>query len=158
MITISAIACIASVSVRFRWKEQGMKVKDRVEDGASKRAGREWGLRKEGNACRHTSGFWKPPTWPVMPEFVYQHLMLSMAVIIDQLNVWPSVEWKIMNFRGCMGETKLFFSVSQRKDAWSEGGNNRTVAIQKLLLSIHYLISNLDWVAMQFSIVDVASV
>ena len=63
-----------------------------------------------------------------------------------------------MNFRGCMGETKLFFSVSERKDAWSESGNNRTVAIQKLLLSIHYLISNLDWVAMQFSIVDVASV
>ena len=47
-----------------------------------------------------------------------------------------------------MGETKLFFLVLERKDAWSESGNNRTVASQKLLTSIHYLISNLDWVAM----------
>ena len=57
-----------------------------------------------------------------------------------------------------MCETKLFVLVVERKDAWSESGNNRTVAIQKVLLSSHYLISNLDWVAMQFSIVDVASV
>ena len=26
----------------------------------------------------------KPPTWPVMPEFAHQHLMLSSAVIIDR--------------------------------------------------------------------------
>ena len=53
-------ACVASVSVRFRSKEQGTRVKDRAKNGASKRAGRGWG-RKEGNACRQTPGFWKPP-------------------------------------------------------------------------------------------------
>ena len=50
------IACVASVSVRFRRKERGTRVKDREKSGASKRAGREWG-RKEGNACRQTPGF-----------------------------------------------------------------------------------------------------
>ena len=50
------VACVASVSVRFRSKERGTKVKDRVKNGASKRAGRGWG-RKEGNACRQTPGF-----------------------------------------------------------------------------------------------------
>ena len=43
-----ALACVASVSVRFRRKERGTRVKDREKSGASKRAGRGWG-RKEGN-------------------------------------------------------------------------------------------------------------
>ena len=64
----SRLACVASVSVRFRSKERGTRVKDRAENGVSRRAGRGWG-RKEGNACRQTPGFWKPLTWPVMPEF-----------------------------------------------------------------------------------------
>ena len=34
-------ACVASVSVRFRSKEQVTRVKDRAKNGASKRAGRE---------------------------------------------------------------------------------------------------------------------
>ena len=42
-----ACACVASVSVRFRSKEQGTRVKDHAKNGASKRAGRGWG-RKEG--------------------------------------------------------------------------------------------------------------
>ena len=50
------VACVASVSVRFRSKERGTGVKDRATNGASKRAGRGWG-RKEGNACRQTPGF-----------------------------------------------------------------------------------------------------
>ena len=50
------VACVASVSVRFRRKERGTRVKDREKSGASKRAGRGWG-RKEGNACRQTPGF-----------------------------------------------------------------------------------------------------
>ena len=77
------LACVASVSVRFRRKERGTRVKDREKSGASKRAGRGWG-RKEGNACRQTPGFWKPPTWSVTPEFANRHLMLSSTVIIDQ--------------------------------------------------------------------------
>ena len=36
------IACVASVSVRFKRKEQGTRVKDREKSGASKRAGRGW--------------------------------------------------------------------------------------------------------------------
>ena len=77
------VACVASVSVRFRRNERGTRFKDREKSGASKRAGRGWG-RKEGNACRQTPGFWKPPTWSVTPEFTNRHLMLSSAVIIDQ--------------------------------------------------------------------------
>ena len=53
------VACVASLSVRFRRKERGTRVKlvkDREKSGASKRAGRGCG-RKEGNACRQTPGF-----------------------------------------------------------------------------------------------------
>ena len=64
------VACVASVSVRLRSTERGTRVKGRAKNGVSERAGRGWG-RKEGNACRQTPGFWKPPTWPVMliPSF-----------------------------------------------------------------------------------------
>ena len=51
--SINYIACVASVSMRFRSKEQGTRVKDRAKNQASKRAGRGW-VRKEGNACRQT--------------------------------------------------------------------------------------------------------
>ena len=42
------LARVESVSVRFRSKEQGTRVKDRAKNGASKRAGQGWGrkLRK----------------------------------------------------------------------------------------------------------------
>ena len=36
------LACVASVSVRFRSKEWGTRVKDRAKNGASKRAGTDW--------------------------------------------------------------------------------------------------------------------
>ena len=36
----SQLACVASVSVRFRSKERGARVKDRAKNGSSKRAGR----------------------------------------------------------------------------------------------------------------------
>ena len=39
------VACVASVSVRFRSKERGTRVKDRAKNGASKRAGRGWGRK-----------------------------------------------------------------------------------------------------------------
>ena len=81
--TSFSLACIASVSVGFRRKEPPTRVKDREKSGASQRAGRGWG-RKEGNACRQTPGFLKPPTWSVTPEFANRHMMLSTTVIIDQ--------------------------------------------------------------------------
>ena len=59
---LSWIAYVASVSVQFRSKERGTRVKDRAKNGVSKTAGRGWG-RKEGNAGIQTSRFWKPPTW-----------------------------------------------------------------------------------------------
>ena len=37
------LACVASVSVRFRNKERGTRVKDRATNGTSKRTGRGWG-------------------------------------------------------------------------------------------------------------------
>ena len=39
------LACVASVSVGFRSKERGMRVKDCAKNGASKRAGRGWGRK-----------------------------------------------------------------------------------------------------------------
>ena len=42
-----SIACVASVSVRFRRKERGTRVKDREKSGASKRAGGGGEERKE---------------------------------------------------------------------------------------------------------------
>ena len=41
------LACVASVSLRFRSKERGTRVKDRAKNGASKRAGRGGEERKE---------------------------------------------------------------------------------------------------------------
>ena len=43
----TGLACVASVSVQF---------------GSKELQGDEWRGRKEGNACRQTPGFWKPPT------------------------------------------------------------------------------------------------
>ena len=39
------IACVASVSVWFRSKERGARVKDRAKNGASEKAGRGWGTK-----------------------------------------------------------------------------------------------------------------
>ena len=54
-------ACVASVSVRFRSKEQGTRVKDCAKNGVSKRAGEGWG-RKEGNFL---------PSPPPPPSFIF---------------------------------------------------------------------------------------
>ena len=106
----AALACVASVSVRFRSKEWGTRVKDGAKNGASKRTGRCRG-RKEGNACRQTPRSWKMPTWPVMmPEFTHRHLMLSTAVICLSFR---GVE---MNFRGAYMRPKYFFCILERMD------------------------------------------
>ena len=39
------VACVASVSMRFRSKERGTRVKDRVKNDETKRAGRGWGRK-----------------------------------------------------------------------------------------------------------------
>ena len=44
---------------RFARAKNGARAKKR-KDGEGK--------GKEGNACRQTPGFWKPPTWPFMSE------------------------------------------------------------------------------------------
>ena len=68
---IPSIACVASVSVRFRRKERGTRVKDREKSGASKRAGRGWG-RKEGN-----ERFLPSP--PPPPSFTFLVLVSFLA-------------------------------------------------------------------------------
>ena len=45
--TVARITYVASVSVRFRTKERGSRVKDRAKNGVSKRAGRGGEERKE---------------------------------------------------------------------------------------------------------------
>ena len=42
---VSTLACVESVSVRFRSKERGTRTKDRAKNGASKRAGRDRGRK-----------------------------------------------------------------------------------------------------------------
>ena len=58
----NALACVASVSVWFRSKERGTRVKDRAKNVASERAGRGWG-RKEGNRFL--------PSPPLSPSFIF---------------------------------------------------------------------------------------
>ena len=45
---MAKLACVASVSVRFKRKERGTRVKDRAKNGASKRAGGGGGVGKKG--------------------------------------------------------------------------------------------------------------
>ena len=124
--------------MQFRSKERRTRVKDRAKNGASKqRAGRGRG-RKEGNACRQTPGFWKPPTWPLMPELAHRHLMLSSNLfprafplkkwvpffkgktLGTRLAVISCHNWPMkclpfrgaeINFRGRVCETKIIFFV-----------------------------------------------
>ena len=63
---LSWIAYVASVSVQFRSKERGTRVKDRAKNGVSKTAGRGWG-RKEGNAGIQTT--WVCHAWVCSPTF-----------------------------------------------------------------------------------------
>ena len=65
------VACVASVSVRFRSKERGKIVKDRAKNGLSKRAGRGWG-RKEGN-------FLPSPKLPLPPLSFFGSCLISRA-------------------------------------------------------------------------------
>ena len=80
---LSWIAYVASVSVRFKSKERGTRVKDRAKNGVSKTAGRGGEERKETLADKPRD-FENRPLGSVMTEFVHRHLMLSSAVIIDQ--------------------------------------------------------------------------
>ena len=61
LVTRPLLACVASVSVRFRSKERGTRVKDRAKNGVSKRAGTGWG-REEGNFL---------PSPPPPPPFIF---------------------------------------------------------------------------------------
>ena len=47
------VACVVSVSVRFRSKERGIRVKDRAKNGASKRAGKGVGSRLISRAIKN---------------------------------------------------------------------------------------------------------
>ena len=86
------VACVASVSARFRSKDQGTKVKDRAKNGASKKAERGFIVwlsfhlsrgqnrsffapKPNGNACY--AGYGKREfqctTWPSFPFFFTVH-------------------------------------------------------------------------------------
>ena len=57
------VACVASVSVRFRNKERGTRVKDRAKNDASKRA------RRGGEERKETQRFLPSPRPP--PTFIF---------------------------------------------------------------------------------------
>ena len=58
------IACVASVSVRFRSKERPRNGILSFNRARNETRAKKWkwgeGVRKEGNACRQTPQFWKP--------------------------------------------------------------------------------------------------
>ena len=62
------VAYVASVSVGFRGKELPREKKERGGEG------------KEGNACRQTPGFWKPPTLRFMPGWFHAVMKHSSCV------------------------------------------------------------------------------
>ena len=80
-----------------------------------KERGRGWG-RKRRKRLDKSRDCWKPPTWPVMPEFAHWHLMLSSVVKIDQQNVWPSVERKWTLEDACVKPKSFIFSILERVD------------------------------------------
>ena len=102
------LACVASVSVRFRRKERGTRVKDRTKNGASKRAGRGWG-RKEGRKRLQTN-----PSILKTPHLAC-HAWVHASTFDAGISChnWPkclSFRRAEMNFRGeC--ETKVIFLV-----------------------------------------------
>ena len=57
------LACVASVSVRFRRKERGTRVKDRAKNTVSERAGRGWGRKSA--LCKQF------PSPPPPPSFTF---------------------------------------------------------------------------------------
>ena len=65
--TRQRLACVARVSVRFRSKERGTKVKDRAKNDANKRAGR---------SCRRFIPF--PPPFPLPPSLLFHFLALVL--------------------------------------------------------------------------------
>ena len=75
----NALACVASVSVWFRSKERGTRVKDSAKNGSSERAERGW-WRKEGNR------FFPSP--PLSLSFIF---MLSLHFLRCQNQKSPSL-------------------------------------------------------------------
>ena len=60
------IACVTSVSVQFKSKKRGTRVKDRAKNGASERAGEE--VERKGR---------KPP--PPAPSFIFLAVVSFLA-------------------------------------------------------------------------------
>ena len=77
----------------------------------NQKAGRGW-RTIEGNACRQTLGFWKPPTWPVMPECAHWLLMLSTAVINWPITCLASIERK-WTFEDMCGTKTKYLNLSK---------------------------------------------
>ena len=103
------LACVASVSVRFRSKERGARLKDRAKNGVSKRAGRGW-PRKLRKRLQTNPGILKTAhlachAWVRAPTF---------DAVISCHN-WPikclAFSGAEMNFRGRVCEPKICFFV-----------------------------------------------
>ena len=111
---IGILACVASVSVRFRSKELGMRVKDRAKNGASKRAGRG----KKGRKCLHTN-----------PEILKTTQLACHACVraptfdaVISCHNWPikclAFSGAEMNFRGRVCEPNNTWTAFMLKYQW----------------------------------------
>ena len=81
------LACVASVSVWFRSKERGTRVKDHVKNGTSERAEGEWGGRKESSQfilLSKKSPSVRPNVWKKCGDRFLNYLNSLMKISICQ--------------------------------------------------------------------------
>ena len=111
-----SLTCVASVSVRFRRKQRGTRVKDRAKNGISKRAGGGGEERKETLAD-------KPRDFENHPLALACHAWVRAPTFDAVINChnWPikclAFSGAEINFRGPVCETKIiFFCILERVD------------------------------------------
>ena len=90
------VAFVASVSVRFRSKERGTRVKDRAKNGTSKKA--EWGWRRKANLADQNK---QQPLSRTIPSSQYETNLWSTHVNIVRLTepIRRCVRWRTQVFK-----------------------------------------------------------
>ena len=72
------------------------------------------GEGKEGNACRQTPGFWKPPTLPFMPDWF--HTVIKHSSRVWNLTVFFCLIRIIQGYPGCQ---RFFCIVVTKLRSWA---------------------------------------
>ena len=114
------LACVASVSLRFRSKEREMRVKDRMKNGASKRAGKGWERKVRFPSfpfpsplfhCLALGPFLARPKPKISFNFVLKVRARNseMAYSLDRINYWDVfIDQQDQNNRNLIGSLNEF--------------------------------------------------